>query len=109
MDDIILIECAQSVYDHLMDDTNIKDYNSFEDIPAFKRMNDILSKHGFITEFGGVDMIGFTSELNDIFEIYEVSQFRNLLRDRPRDFFSKTKSRNFYRTILRELKLSLIV
>ncbi len=110
MTDLELLECAQSVYDFLIDDTDIrlnKSYNSFMEIPAFKNMNDTLIKYEFTKHSDVADMVLFTITLNGLYKIYDQNDFRELLRNRPKDFFSTTKSHDFYRTILRELKLNL--
>ncbi len=110
MTDLELLECAQSVYDFLIDDTDIrlnKSYNSFMEVPAFKNMNYTLIKYEFTKHSGVADMVLFTLTLNGLYKIYDQNDFRELLRNRPKDFFSTTKSHDFYRTILRELKLNL--
>jgi hypothetical protein len=110
MSDLELLECAQSVYDFLIDDTDIrsnKSFNSFMEIPAFKKMNDTLIKYEFVKHSGVADMILFTLTLNGVYKIYQQNDFRKLLRDTPKDFFSSTRSHDFYRAILRELKLQL--
>jgi len=107
MTDIELLECTQSVYDFLIDDTDIrlnKSYNSFMEITAFKKMNDTLVKYEFLKY---ADMVLFTLTLNGLYKIYEQNDFRKLIRNSPKDFFSSTKSHDFYRTILRDLKLKL--
>jgi hypothetical protein len=108
MTDIELLECTQSVYDFLIDDTDIrlnKSFNSFMEIPAFKKMNDTLVKYELY--HGQKNMVLFTLTLNDVYKIYEQNSFKKLIRNSPKDFFSSTKSHDFYRTILRDLKLKL--
>jgi hypothetical protein len=110
MTDIELLECTQSVYDFLIDDTDIrlnKSYNSFMEIPAFKKMNDTLIRYEFTKHSDVADMVLLTLTLNGVWKIYEQNDFRKLLRDTPKDFFSSTKSQDFYRNVLRELKLNL--
>jgi hypothetical protein len=110
MTNIELLECAQSVYDFLIDDADIKSnksYDSFMEIPAFKKMNDTLIKYEFAKYSDVADMVLFTLTLNGLYKIYNQNDFRKLLRDTPKDFFSTTKSHDFYRTILRDLKLKL--
>ena len=110
MTNLELIECTQSVYDFLIDDTDIrlnKSYDSLMEIPAFKKMNQTLIKYEFLKYSDVGDMVLFTLTLNGLFKIYDQNDFRKLLRDTPRSFFSSTKSHDFYRTILRELKLKL--
>ena len=94
MADLELLECTQSVYDFLIDDTDI-------------RLNDTLIKYDFTKHSDVADMVLFTITLNGLYKIYYRNDFRKLLRDTPKDFFSTTKSHDFYRTILRELKLNL--
>lgn len=111
MTDLELLECTQSVYDFLIDDTDIKlnkSFNSFMEISAFKNMNDTLIKYGFGNEWRETaDMILFTLTINGVFRIYEQNDFRESMRNNPKDFFSSTKSHDFYRIILRDLKLKL--
>lgn len=104
-----ILECAQSVYDFLIDDTDIRlnlSFNSFNEVPAFKRMNEVLIRNGF-GEKECADMILFTLVINSKWKIYDQEEFRILLRNNPKDFFSSTKSHDFYRTIIRDLKLNL--
>ena len=110
MTDLELLECVQSVCDFLIDDTDIrlnKSHSSFMEIISFKKMNDTLVKYEFAKHSDVADMVLLTLTLNGVWKIYEQNDFRKLLRDTPKDFFSSTKSHDFYRTILRELKLRL--
>ena len=110
MTDLELLECAQSVYDFLIDDTDIKlnkSFSSFNEIPVFKKMNETLVKYDFVKNSDVADIVLFTLTLNSKWKIYEQNDFRKLLRTSPKDFFSSTKSHDFYRTILRDLKLKL--
>ncbi len=102
MSDLELLECAQSVYEYLIDDTDASRYKSISDIPANKKMNETLSNYGLTN-----DIVVFTIMLNNKFKIYEDFSFRSYLRNNPRDFFSSTNSLDFYTTILRELKLNI--
>lgn len=52
-------------------------------------------------------MVGFTTMLNNRFKVYDIDIFEERMRNDPKSFFSTTISHNFYRTILRELKLNL--
>jgi hypothetical protein len=109
MTDLELLECVQSVYDFLIDDTDIrlnKSFSSFNEIPVFKKMNEILVKYDF-EDSGVADMILFTLTINGVFRIYEQNDFRESMRNNPKNFFSSTKSHDFYRIILRDLKLKL--
>ena len=128
MTNIELLECAQSVYDFLKDVTdNIyplqiksnKTFDSFMVIPAFKKMNDTLTKYEFVKhpevlskiwldqKSDEADMVSFTLTLNGVLKIYEQNDFRKLLKNKPKDFFSSKESLDFYRIVLRELKLNL--
>ena len=113
MTDLELLECVKDVYDFLIDDTDDTDirlnksFSSFNEIPVFKKMNETLVKYDFVKDSGVGDMILFTLTLNDLYKIYEQNDFRKLIRTSPKDFFSSTKSHDFYRTILRDLKLKL--
>jgi hypothetical protein len=110
MTDIELLECTQSVYDFLIDDTDIrlnKSFNSFMEIPTFKKMNDTLIRYEFTKHSDVADMVLLTLTLNDVYKIYEQNSFKKLIRNSPKDFFSSTKSHDFYRIILRDLKIKL--
>jgi hypothetical protein len=106
MTDIELLECTQSVYDFLIDDTDIHNIGSSK-YHAFKKMNDTLIRYEFTKHSDVADVALLTLTLNGVWKIYEQNDFRKLLRDTPKDFFSSTKSHDFYRTILRDLKLKL--
>ena len=111
MTDLELLECAQSVYDFLIDDNDIrlnKSFSSFNEIPAFKKMNETLVKYDFVKNSGVADMILFTLTLNGLYKIYEQNDFRKLMKTSPKDFFSST-THEFYKIILRDLKLKLLV
>ena len=101
MTDLELLECAQSVYDFLIDDMERKEPIP-ANIPTNEKMNETLSKYGLTNDIGV-----FTIILNNRFKIYEEFSFRSYLRNNPREFFSSTNSHDFYRTVLRELKLNL--
>lgn len=108
MTDLELLECAQSVYDFLIDDTDIrlnKSFSSFNEIPVFRKMNETLLKYDFVKNSDVADMVLFTLTINGVFRIHDQNDFRKSLRSSPKDFFSSTKSHDFYRTILRDLKL----
>ncbi len=113
MTNLELLECTQSVYDFLIDDTDIrlnKSYNSFMEIPTFKNMNDTLTKYGFGNEWSEkADMVLFTQCLNGLYKIYDLDDFRKLLKYKPKDFFSTKESHNFFKTILRQLKVNTLV
>jgi hypothetical protein len=108
MTDLELLECTQSLYDFLIDDNDIeknKSFNSFMEIPSFKKMNETLVKYEFA--HGQKNMVLFTLTLNDVYKIYDQNDFRQLLRNRPKDFFSSKECHNFFKTILRQLKVNL--
>jgi hypothetical protein len=108
MTDLELLECTQSLYDFLIDDNDIeknKSFNSFMEIPSFKKMNETLVKYEFV--HGQKNMVLFTLTLNDVYKIYDQNDFRQLLRNRPKDFFSSKECHNFFKTILRQLKVNL--
>lgn len=110
MSDSELLECTQSLYDFLIDDNDIeknKSHNSFMEIPSFKKMNETLVKYEFTKHSDAADMVLFTLTLNDVYKIYEQNDFRQLLRNRPKDFFSSKECHNFFKTILRQLKVNL--
>jgi hypothetical protein len=110
MTDLELLECAQSVYEFLIDDEDInlnKSFNSFMEFHTFKKMNETLTRYGCCKENGVVDMVGFTTMLNNRFKLYDIDIFEERMINDPKSFFSTTISHNFYRTILRELKLNL--
>lgn len=110
MTNIELLECAQSVYDFLIDDTYIilnKSFNSFMEIQSFKKMNDTLVNYNFCKESEISDMVGFTTMLNNRFKLYDVDIFEERMINDPKAFLSNKKSQEFYKTILRELKLNL--
>ena len=129
MTDLELLECTQSVYDFLIDDTDIssivsaggvryKSFSSFNEIPAFKKMNETLVKYDFVKDSGVADMILFTLTLNDLYKIYEQNDLRKLMKTSPKDFFSTNQqvvlvttlaAHEFYKAILRDLKLKLLV
>lgn len=127
MTDLELLECTQSVYDFLIDDTDIssivsaggvryKTFSSFNEIPAFKKMNETLVKYDFVKASGVADMILFTLTLNDLYKIYEQNDFRKLMKTSPKDFFSSNQfpkkeatTHEFYKAILRDLKLKLLL
>jgi hypothetical protein len=96
--DIEILECAQSVYLFLTDNTDInlnKSFESFMDIPSFQKMNIVLKKYN-------TDMIPFTQFLNCKYQISN-----KLWRVSPKEFFSTTKSHDFYKSIIRNLKLKI--
>ena len=113
MSNLELLECTQSVYDFLIDDNDIrlnKSHNSFMEIPSFKKMNDTLTKYGFGNEWSErSDMVLFTLSLNGLYKIYDQNDFRELLKYKPKDFFSSKESHNFFKTILRQLKVNTLV
>jgi len=99
MKDKEILECAESVYEHLIDDTSPKNYSSFENIPAFSNMMKTLKKYN-------TDMVPFTMYLNDI---HESCLFNSILTKSPKEFFSTTKAKDFYKSIIRNLKIELLL
>jgi len=96
--DIEILECAQSVYFFLTDNTDIKlnkSFESFMDIPSFQKMNIVLKNYN-------TDMIPFTHFLNCKYQISN-----ELWCESPKEFFSTTKSHDFYKSIIRNLKLKI--
>jgi hypothetical protein len=108
MKDKEILECAESVYEFLLDDSTkkysrqmiLKRMSSFEDIPAFSNMMKTLKKYD-------TEMIPFTMYLNDKYNIHESWLFNTILTTSPKEFFSTTKAKDFYKIIIRELKLNL--
>lgn len=104
MNDLEILECAQSIHDFLMDDNNDfgrnYSYESFMDIPVFKRMRETLSKYD-------TDMLPFTKFLNTKYKIYPEPIWCES-QPTAKEFFT-TKSRGFYKIILRDLKVNLLV
>jgi len=96
-----VLECAESVYQFLLDDTSPKNYSSFEDIPAFSNMTKTLKKHN-------TDMVPFTMYLNGKYHIHESWLFDIILTKSPKEFFSTTKAKDFYKSIIRNLKIELL-
>jgi hypothetical protein len=111
MTDLELLECTQSIYDFLLDDVVVngpnRSFNSFMEIESFIKMNETLIKYNFCKGSGVSDMVGFTSMLNNEFEIYDDDIFKERMANDPKSFFSTTKSHEFYKIILRELKIKL--
>ena len=101
MKDKEILECAESVYEHLIDDTSPKNYSSFENIPAFSNMMKTLKKYN-------TDMVPFTMYLNDKYHIHESWLFNTILTKSPKEFFSTTKAKDFYKSIIRNLKIELL-
>lgn len=92
LNDIEILECAQCIYNFLIDDVDYTSYKSISDIPSFRDMENTLDKYN-------TDMIPFTHFLNCKYQISS-----KLWENSPREFFT-TKSHNFYKSIIRKLKL----
>ena len=90
-----IIECSQVIYDFIQDETDISLFNNFNDIPIQKKMNETLRKYN-------TDIIPFTEYINKEYNIYPDPFWKNFS---AREFFSTTKALDFYKTILRDLKL----
>lgn len=89
-----ILECAQSIYEFLIDNSDHTIYKSYNDIPSFKKMNIVLSKYN-------TDMISFTHFLNSKY----IMSNKLLWMKSPKEFFSTTNSHSFYKRIIRNLKL----
>ena len=108
MKDKEILECAESVYEFLLDDSTknyshqmiLKRMSSFEDIPTLSNMMKTLRNYN-------IDMVEFTMYLNDKYNIHESCLFDSILTKSPKEFFSTTKAKDFYKIIIRELKLNL--
>jgi len=74
---------------------------------TFMKMIETLTRYRCCKENGVADMVGFTIMLNNRFKLYDIDIFEERMRNDTKPFFSTTISHNFYRTILRELKLNL--
>jgi len=88
MKDSEVLECAESVYQFLLDDSSPKNYSSFENIPAFFNMTKTLKKHN-------IDMVPFTVYLNNRYNIHESWLFDVLMKNSPKEFFLHNKSKGF--------------
>lgn len=98
MKDEEILECCQSVYDFLTDDITekeIKKYTSFHHIPKYDNMIKTINKYNL------GDMISFTKMLNHQY----MGSGLMLWEDSAREFFGTERGKNFYRLILRDLKL----
>jgi hypothetical protein len=82
---------------HLEDDTfdETKGFTSFSEHPPFINMRSYLKVYDH-------DMISFTNYLN-----YKYIGEERLWKNSAREFFATTKSRTFYKTIVRNHKLEL--
>jgi hypothetical protein len=96
-----ILECSQAVYNFLIIDELdlINVVGSYNKLPHYKEMLDILKKY----HMG--DMISFTHYLNDKYRILE----KPLWTGNAKSFFSNAKSHNFYKRVIRNLKLKLIL
>ena len=87
------------VLSHLDDDMmgmNVS-VSCFLEHPPFKDMHEYLQSKEH-------DMISFTNYINKKYKI----QTEPLWEDTAKEFFATTKSRKFYKTIIRTLKLELL-
>jgi uncharacterized pyridoxamine 5'-phosphate oxidase family protein len=110
MKDKEILECAESVYEFLLDDSTkkysrqmiLKRMSSFEDIPTLSNMMKTLRNYN-------IDMVEFTMYLNDKYNIHESCLFNSILTKSPKEFFSTTKAKDFYKIIIRNLKIELLL
>ena len=95
MDNKNLLKCCKAVLDFLTEE--------YYGIPTPKQniMNDILIKNGWVTG----DMTGFTEYLNKRFQLgYSIEDEEGNMKN-----FFENHSRNFYKTIIRDLTINEII
>lgn len=73
-------------------------FGDFNEHSPFKEMQEYLKSKGH-------DMISFTNYIN---EKYKIQKEPPLWEYTAKEFYATTKSRNFYKTIIRTLKLELL-
>ena len=88
------LKCCELVLTHLLDESY--PVSNFADHPPFKAMWDYLSEREH-------DMISFTEYMNDKYHIQEKPLWVNTAKE----FYATTRSRIFYKTIIRNHKLEL--
>ncbi len=93
--DIEILECAQVILNFLTDDTDRSKFSSFNEITSFQNMNIVLKKYN-------TDMTPFTFYLNSKYRMNE-----KLWDKSPKEFFSSKKGHDFYKMVIRDLKLKL--
>jgi len=100
--DLEILECSQSVYNFLVIDEShlINVVGGFDKLPHYKEMLEVLETH----KMG--DMVSFTHYLNDK---YKISSDPLWVPGNAKTFFSTDKSHNFYKQIIRNLKINLLL
>ena len=101
MDNKNLLKCCKAVLDFLNEEY-------YGEIPTPKQniMNDILIKNDWVTDIVlGGDMVGFTEYLNKRFQLgYSIEDEEGNMKH-----FFENHSRNFYKTIIRDLTINEII
>ena len=101
MDNKNLLKCCKAVLDFLNEEY-------YGEIPTPKQniMNNILIKNGWVTDIVlGGDMAGFTEYLNKRFQLgYSIEDEKGNMMN-----FFENHSRNFYKTIIRDLTINEII
>lgn len=101
MSDKDLLECCQAVLDFLCEDDDATWRTSEIPTPKQKIMDEVLNRNGW-----SHDMVGFTEYLNNLFQMgYEIQSQDGSFKP----FFSSDQSRNFYKHLVRKLKLKQLV
>jgi homoserine trans-succinylase len=104
MTDLEILDCCQVILDYLLDDSDYKNYNSIYEIPSFSKM--ILTLENFRNLDGRpFDMVSFTKFLNNKYQIHP----EGLWEKSAKEFFSTNKSKSFYKNIIRDFKLDMII
>jgi hypothetical protein len=107
-----IIECCQSILDFLYE-VSEKGFPNSKQKPKEKIMNDTLRKYDWAYPNGYGRLNSFTDYMSAIFSSYVVKNetdrsFSNLYEGRN-DFIYSEEAKNFYKHILRELKLKKIL
>lgn len=97
------LECAQAVYNFLIIDEShlLNVVGSFDKLPHYKEMLSVLESY----QMG--DMVSFTHYLNNKYKIISASEL--WIPGNAKTFFSTEKSHNFYKQIIRNLKINLLI
>lgn len=98
-----ILECAESVYKFLICEDDHTGYNSIDDIPSFRNMNEVLTKYN-------TDMVPFTIFLNNGEPLWDKNKLPThcLPNGTPiQEFFSTENSRSFYKGVIRRLKIEM--
>lgn len=90
------VKCAETVLNFLLEDQP-QDKMPILPTPMQKKMDDMLGENN-------TDMLPFTQYLNHKYKIYDGL----LWSYSAKEFFSTTKAVNFYRKVIRKLKIDLI-